>query len=361
MKKILLLCLTLFLLAGCNGQSSVRSASDAAESAAQISAGELQVHYIDVGQGDATLLQYADQSSTYRILLDAGNINSDNLIPYLKAQQVDYLDVAIGTHPDADHIGQLAKVLQTFSVGEIWLSGNTSTSDTFQELLHVISETEIEYAEPRRGNIFDIGPMEIEVLSPKNISGQSNEESLAFRFTYGDIHLLFTGDAPVEMEQEMIEEQQPLAATILHLGHHGSSTSTSPAFLEAVDPEMAIYSAGKNNTYGHPHQEVVDLVKSKGIPLYGTDTDGTIVVESDGISYHIHTTNQQACSGIDLNRASLEELQEIVHIGEARAAELISLRPFHSLNELKKISGIGERNILDIKEQGTACVDSEGE
>lgn len=340
---------------------------------------ELTVHYIDVGQADSTLLHYSYEGEEYTILLDAGDWNRNDVINYLQAQQISEIDIAIGTHPDADHIGQLDQVLDMFTVGEIWLSGNTSTSQTFQRLLQAIEQNNVDYYEPRQGDEFEVGPLEINVLYPISISENDNEESISLKFTYGDVSFIFTGDASTKDELRMISGNVDVDADILHLGHHGSNTSTHPSFLKEVSPSVAIYSAGRDNSYGHPHKEVVDLIQGANIPLYGTDVHGTIIVKTNGKTYEVLTKKdgtvtppstgsgaapkpekeeKQVPSGacININTASLEELQEIIHIGPERAEDLINSRPFSSINELTRINGIGPSRMDDIKSQNLACV-----
>ena len=189
----------------------------------------LKVHYIDVGQGDSTLLEF----DGFSMLIDAGNWNSTEAVDYLKQQGIKDIDIVIGTHPDADHIGQLAQVIGEFEVGEVWMSGNTSSSNTFLNILQAIEASGSDYVEPRSGDSFDVGSLQIDVLYPDEITGAANEESVSMKMTYGDVRFVFTGDAGVKQEQEMIDSGMDLDAEILHLGHHGSNTSTSPALLEA--------------------------------------------------------------------------------------------------------------------------------
>jgi competence protein ComEC len=345
---------------------------------------DLKVHYIDVGQADSTLLRFFADGEDYTLLVDAGIWNGNEVVDYLHSQNVSQIDIAIGTHPDADHIGQLDKVLNTFDVGEVWLSGNTSTSQTFQKLLHAIESTNVDYYEPRMGDEFEIGPLKIDVLYPKTITEHDNDESISLKLTYGEVRFIFTGDASQDDELNMLQSGFDLNADILHLGHHGSSTSTHPTFLSKVSPDVAIYSAGLNNNYGHPHEEVVNLVQGAGIQLYGTDVHGTVIVSTDGKDYKVFTKKDGTISPpsngkttdsdsgntkdskpepaqitgncIDVNSASFEQVQEIIHIGDARAEELINLRPFQSIDDLSRIKGIGPARIADIKSQGLACI-----
>lgn len=345
---------------------------------------DLKVHYIDVGQADATLFQFTYNDKPFTILYDAGDWNKNDVVHYLSAQNITFIDLIIISHPHADHSGQLADVIDTFGVGEVWLSGNTSTSQTFQQGLEAVLASDADYYEPTAGDTFDIGPLTIDVLHPSNISGKLNEESISLLFSFGDIKFVFTGDAGTNEELEMMNHGVNIEADILSLGHHGSDTSTDPAFLKAVNPEIAIYSAGAGNSYGHPHAEVVSRVQNSGITLYGTDVHGTILVTTDGNEYTIatkedgtispknmETTNPkentdkenqpekdttQTNNCVDINQASLEEIQNIIHIGPERAESLIDLRPFSSVDDLERIKGIGPARLTDIKDEGLACV-----
>lgn len=374
MKRLFISIVTVFFLAGCNSQ--LASSSKQTNSLNLENGDSLKVHYIDVGQGDSTLFQVLDNGKEYTLLIDAGDFTGNEVVEYLQANEIDKINVAIGTHPDADHIGQLDRVIEGFAVDEVWLSGNTSNSDTFHRLLEAIDKNNVVYEEPRMGDQFELGPIQIEVLYPKLISGKANEESISLKLTYDEISFVFTGDAEKKNEIEMIESGANLRADFLHLGHHGSNTSTGERFLQAVKPAVAIYSAGKDNSYGHPHEEVVSLVQNSGIKLYGTDVDGTIVVTTDGKAYTIETkkngtiqsseeiqktiekaeiaSNNASC--ININTATSEEIEQIVHIGEERAEDLIALRPYISIEDLSRIKGIGEARIEDIKEEGLACV-----
>jgi competence protein ComEC len=347
------------LLGGCLQHSKPQensAGSGAPEEAGQTGKG-LTVHFIDVGQADATLLEFEE----YAMLIDTGDWNSTAAVDYLKKQGLKKLDIVVGTHPDSDHIGQLAKVVEQFEIGEVWMSGNASTSNTFIDALKAIDETGTDYYEPRSGEVFDLGSLQIEVLYPKEITGKANEESVSLKLTYGDVRFVFTGDAGVKEEQAMIDSGIDLDAEILHLGHHGSHTSTSHAFLRAVSPETAIYSAGIDNSYGHPHAEVIAAAENAGAKVYGTDVNGTVVLETDGKTYEISTEKEGTVMEgknrcIDINAASSAELQEIESIGPSLADAIIKERPFKTIEELDSVKGIGQGKISAIKEQGLACV-----
>lgn len=322
----------------------------------------LTVHYIDANQADATLFQLKEDGETYNVLYDAGDWNRNDVVDYLHDLKVEKIDLVIISHPHADHIGQFPKIMNEFNVKEVWMSGNTLESNTFIKSIEAINNSEAAYAEPRAGETYEIGALTMEILHPKTLTGGLNEDSLSIRFQYGQMTFLFTGDAYKRQELEMVDAFKDIKATFLQLGHHGSNTSSDPKFLQAVDPEIAIYSAGVDNSYGHPHIEVIETLQDLDIPFYGTDMDGTIIVETNGKTYAIDTietkiTNQKKPKQcIDINQASKNELKEIIHIGEERVNELIEHRPYKNIDELQKINGIGKARVKDIKAEKKACV-----
>ncbi len=366
----LFLMISLFLISGCTNEP-IQPVSDRNEhktdaeknATLALEASILKAHFIDVGQADATLLQFQDDDEEVNVLIDTGDWTRTDTVAYLHSKNIEAIDIIAISHPHADHIGQLDKIITEFDVTEVWMNGETVTSDVFVKSLDAIETHGVDYYEPKVGEIFDIGSLQIEVLHPQALTGSLNNNSLVLRATYGDVTFLFTGDAEQQAERDMLSGGVNLKSTILHMGHHGSKTSSTPDFLEAVNPEIGIYSAGTGNSYGHPDPEVLGLAKKRNLPVYGTDTHGTIIVETDGESYHVLTneqgtlpneTTKNAC--VDINKATADELQRIIHIGKALAPQLIQLRPFHSLDELVKINGIGPARLDDIKAEGLACL-----
>lgn len=369
--------------------------------------GDLEVHFIDAGQADATLFLHADVA----MLVDTGHWQRSDVVTYLRSVGVTHLDLVVVTHPHADHIGQFAAVLDAFDVTEVWWSGAVTTTATFGTALDALEASNAVYEEPRSGDVTAVGPLGIEVLHPASVSGSNlNNTSIAMRVTYGDVAFVLTGDAEAVAETQMVA-RHGLAADVLHLGHHGSSTSTTPAFLAAVSPSVAVYSAGSGNQYGHPHHEVIDRVAAVGADLYGTDVHGTVVVRTDGTSLDVTTTTrarpiaaatlpppssapaqpvapppatatpppttspapppstpappppsppappppaQPGC--VNINTAGFDQLQAIIHIGPDRAQQILNLRPFGSVSAMDRISGIGPARLRDIINQGVACV-----
>lgn len=243
----------------------------------------MQVFYFDVDQAEAVLLK----GPGFTILIDAGDKGRNDVVPHLQRLDVETIDLLILTHPHADHIGQAAKVLQKFQVAEVWMSGYEHTTRLFEEVLDAILASEADYFEPRRGDVVEFGDLRLEVLNPDTIGKDLHDANIVVRAVYGDVAFLFTGDAEKKTEKKVMASSLPVNVQILQLGHHGSRTSTSLEFLRAVRPSVAIYSAGINNMYGHPHSEVVNRLRIRDIPLYGTDVHGTIIVSTDGVDYYI--------------------------------------------------------------------------
>lgn len=342
---------------------------------------KMKVHYIDVGQAEATLLEFNDGNEEYKILIDTGNWNSSNVVSYLHAHNVKDIDIIAVTHPHADHIGQLDQILNDFNVEEVWMNGETVNSQIFAASISAIEMNEVDYYEPQVDDVFDIGPVEVSILHPNTLLRSTNDNSLVLRIQYGEIVFLFTGDSERQAENEMVSIGVNVKAHILQVGHHGSDTSSTDNFLKAVEPEVAIYSAGTGNSYGHPNIETIDRIEAIGAHLYGTDVHGTLLVETDGKTYTVLTSKQgtiprlssadaneanqvedimktetkPTSSCVDINTASDADIQRIIHIGPAIQLDLVNLRPFNSVEDLSRIKGIGPARIKDIIAQGIAC------
>lgn len=244
-----------------------------------------ELHFFDVGQGSSTLLKANDGTT---ILIDTGRYNdsSKRIINYLNSEigVGGNIDLLIFTHNDADHIGNGDLVMDYFQVNEVWMNGMDHTSQVYSDVLDAILDSTAEYVEPKRGDTKEVGPFTVEVLHPgRDLSGSNqNNGSIATRITLGNTVFMQTGDVSTRQEKDIIEwTHHSLQSDIILLGHHGSNTSTDPEWIEAVNPAIAIYQAAPNNSYGHPHAEVLDQLDAYGIPVYGTDVSGTITIEVD--------------------------------------------------------------------------------
>lgn len=251
--------------------------------------GQLEVHFIDVGQGDAILIRTPRQN----ILIDGGERGSA-AVGYLKSRGVDYLDLVIGTHPHSDHIGGLIDVLHEIEVKEVLDPGVVHTTKTFEDYLMLIDEKEIEFTEGRAGLRYDLGGgAAMHILHPTNpSSSRLNDASITARVDFGAISFLFTGDIERAAEKQILESGFNPGAVILKVSHHGSRDSTSGDFLQAVSPQAAVIMCGSGNKYGHPHRETLERLASAGVKLYRTDEQGTVVISTDGESYSVQHAQQ---------------------------------------------------------------------
>lgn len=247
---------------------------------------ELQVHFIDVGQGDAILI---DLDKT-EILIDAGE-RSPGVVSYLSRFVDGPLEVVIATHIHADHIGGLIAVLDTFQVQQIWHNGDTATSATYTEFMAAVQSEGAKVNIAKRGDRISTGQLTFIVLNTGTSSGTANNNSVVVSLSYGQIDFLFTGDAEMEAEATMLVSKDLSVpdVEVLKVGHHGSRTASSPDFLDAARPEIAIYMAGAGNRYGHPHPEAIAALTKIGAKIYGTDVNGTIVVSTDGKAFSLKT------------------------------------------------------------------------
>ncbi len=248
----------------------------------------LTVHFLDIGQGDCALLR-APQGD---ILIDAGPDSSEELLCLrLRELGVEELALAVLSHPDEDHIGGMDGVLATVSVQKIWINGTYPESEAANRLLQAAKEQHTDVTAVYAGAYIDLGELRISVLHPFSdpIGIESNESSLALLVQYGETRAIFTGDLGKENEELLLQTYGAanLQSDVYKVAHHGSSTSSSTAFLEAVKPSYAVISCSLDNSFGHPTGETLYNLERIGATVLRTDRSREIVLISDGEQFQV--------------------------------------------------------------------------
>lgn len=242
----------------------------------------LGIYVFDVGQADSILVSCNEKY----MLIDAGN-NADGklIVKELQDMGITSIDYLIGTHAHEDHIGGMDDIIDNFDVKNFYMPSKQYTSATYKSVVKSANNKNLKIESPKIGYKFKLGNAVCEVMSIDNDANELNLTSIVIEVTHGENKFLFMGDAEIENEESRLWED----IDVLKVGHHGSRTSTSEEFIEQTKPEVAIISLGKNNSYGHPHKEVKELLEEYDISIYRTDTQGTIHVISDGEKYKIDT------------------------------------------------------------------------
>ena len=266
----------------------------------------LQVYFLDVGQGDSELIRIPGEAGYFNMLIDTGEYEyADGLTDYLKDLGIERLDALVCTHPHTDHMGCMNRVIERFDIGGIYMpqmpEDKTPTSVGYEKLLDAASAKGLTVSPLHEGSAIESpAGSQFQVMSPQVDADWegANNYSAVIRLVYGQSSFLFTGDAEEESEEIILEDGYLLRSDVLKCGHHGSSTSTSDEFLEAVDPLYAVISCETGNRYGHPHRETIEKLEDRDITAYRTDKDGTILAESTGGSISF-TTGLESVKGKD--------------------------------------------------------------
>lgn len=238
----------------------------------------LQIHFLDIGQGDATLLT----CDGHAMLVDAGNNNKGTAVQsYLQSQGITKLDYIIGTHPDADHIGGLDVILTKFPVETFFMPDYEKDTKTYDEVIQAAKFRHLKITYPVAGKSYPLGDAIFTILGPMKKYSDANDNSICFMLEHGENRFLFTGDAEEEAEEDMAKAYD-LSADVYKAAHHGSRTATSKDFFRQVQPTYAVISCGDDNSYHHPHAEVLNRLRMAGVQMFRTDDQGTILVTSDG-------------------------------------------------------------------------------
>lgn len=251
--------------------------------------GLLEVSFFDVGQGDATFIE---SPTGTQVLIDGGR--GDRAVLRALAQHMSpfdrHIDMVVATHPDSDHIGGLIDVLKRYEVDTILMNDNVNDTPAYYAFMKAVEDEKATVVTAIRGQVYDLGKGEagsttLTVLFPdRSVRDlESNTSSIVTKLSYGESDVLLTGDSPEAIETYLVgQDSSSLQSEVLKIGHHGSRTSSAPLFVETVQPSVGIISAGKDNDYGHPHREVMEVMKMYGVETKNTAEVGSIRLLSDG-------------------------------------------------------------------------------
>lgn len=263
----------LALLVGCNNNTKDIPKT---ESSTQTQNALAEIHFIDTGNSDSILIKEGKKA----MLIDgADNDDEKTLVQYIKAQDVTELEYVIATHPHADHIGALDSVIQNFPIENLFVANGDAETKTYRDFIQAAMDKNLTPSVPLENQKFMLENSYFEVFNT-NGGEDTNEQSLVVLYTNGEDKILLTGDAEKETEAEILSQMPEV--DLLKVGHHGSHSSTTNAFLERVNPKYAIITAGVGNQYGHPHLETVEKLKNAHIEVHRTDECGDIIFQSTG-------------------------------------------------------------------------------
>ena len=277
-------------LAACDGASVLPDGSadvipNPASSGVQ-TADSFRMHFLDVGQALSVLVECEGQYMLY----DGGNVDDGSMVvSYLQKQGVEELQYVFCSHAHEDHVGGLAAALAFFPANHVYSSVTEASTKCFQDFVKYTQQQGLQVEVPTVGTVWQLGSATVTMLGPVAQYSETNDTSIVLRVDYGATRFLLTGAMASAAERDLVNSGANLKADVLQVGHHGSSTSTSYLFLNAVLPEMGVISCGVNNKYGHPHEETLSILRDAGVDVYRTDLLGTVVIGSDGQNYTIRT------------------------------------------------------------------------
>lgn len=264
---------------------------------------DLEIHFIDVGQGDCSLIMWEGAA----MLIDCGEREqAETVLKYLKKQGVKKLDYIVATHPHSDHIGAMGDIISEVEVGKVIApkvsADMTPTTKTYERFLQALADKALKLTAAKPNTSYTLSsskassegkiPPKFEIIAPVDDYDDLNNYSVVLRLTYGRTSYLFTGDAEAKAEKDILDSGAEVDSDLLKMGHHGSSTSSSEEFYNEVSPNICVIQCGSGNSYGHPHKETMETIENSGAKVYRNDTDGNITVYSDGDEIFVKTENE---------------------------------------------------------------------
>ena len=274
-----------------------------------------QMHFIDVGQALSVLVECDGQFMLY----DGGNVDDGSLVvSYLQKQGVEQLQYVFCSHAHEDHVGGLAAVMAKFPAGHAYSPVTEGSTKCFNDFVKYTQQQGLQLEVPSVGTVWPLGSATVTLLGPVTQYSETNNTSLVLRIDYGVTSFLLTGDMENTAETDLVNSGANLKADVLQVGHHGSSTSTSYLFLNAVLPEMGVISCGTGK-YGHPHEETLSILRDAKVDVYRTDLQGTITIGSDGQNFTVGTERFVPDSQLNPTDPSSSSTAQQAYIGNVNS------------------------------------------
>ena len=275
-----------------------------------------QMHFIDVGQALSVLVECDGQYMLY----DGGNVDDGSyVVSYLQNLGVEELQYVFCSHAHEDHVGGLSAALAYFPADHVYSPVTEASTKCFQDFVKYTQQQGLQVEVPAVGTMWPLGGATVTMLGPVAQYSDTNDTSIVLRIDYGSTSFLLTGDMEKTAETDLVNSGANLRADVLQVGHHGSSTSTSYLFLNAVLPEMGVISCGVNNKYGHPHEETLSILRDAGVDVYRTDLLGTVVIGSDGQNYTIRTDKNATDAELNPTAPAASSTAQQTYIGNVNS------------------------------------------
>ena len=286
------------------------------QNSGDLSSDSFKMHFLDVGQALSVLVECDGQ---YR-LYDGGNVDDGSMVvAYLQNQGVEELQYVFCSHAHEDHVGGLAAALAYFPANHVYSPVTEVSTTCFKNFVKYTQQQGLQVEVPAVGTVWQLGSATVTQLGPVGQYSDTNDTSIVLRIDYGATSFLLTGDMEATAERDLVNSGANLNVDVLQVGHHGSSTSTSYVFLNAVLPEMGIISCGVNNKYGHPHEETLSILRDADVDVYRTDLLGTIVIGSDGQNYTIRTDKTATDAELNPTDPAAASTAQTAYIGNVNS------------------------------------------